>query len=196
MNRQRTLIIVAIVVIVVVVVGVGVYVVTYGSGISPTASATPTPTATSAVGPTSSGTAPPTPSGAVPTDVAHASSLQYTYSVTNSSGLQSTETHYMKNIGASNLMIRIEVTYPSGTTEVTIVNGALQKMWTATNGEWTDISSTLSMNDWNNEFATVELGLKGWSGVGDWTYTDPNGNIFEFTSVVVNPSLPDSMFTH
>jgi hypothetical protein len=94
------------------------------------------------------------------------------------------------------MMIRIDIT---GTTEgniIYIVNGAQQKAWANVGGTWQDLSSTFSSqwDSWHNTFVDYQDSLAGWAGVGDYTYTAPNGDSVRIYSVSVNPSLADSLF--
>jgi hypothetical protein len=213
-SRRRLLIIVAIVLIAIVVVAIGVYALMQGGGGGATPSASPTSTPAITPTPTVSGgglgTIPPsaavtptptataTISGGRP-NVAGASSLQFSVTVTNSSGtLLGTYTYYAKNAGTSNLAIRIEMTDTSGSNVVYIVNGALQKAWLETGGQWTDLSSsfTSTWSTWNQAFTGYQNSLAGWAGNGDWTYNSPSGESVRVYNISVNPSLPDSLFTH
>jgi hypothetical protein len=95
-------------------------------------------------------------------------------------------------------MVRIDFSDPSGENFVYIVNSALQQVWVESGGQWTDLSSAYSSQAgaWNNAFLGYKNSLTNWSGAGDWTYTDPNGDTVKITNVSVDPSLPDSMFQH
>ena len=96
-------------------------------------------------------------------------------------------------------MIRIEFTDPSGGgTFVYIVNGALQQAWMESGGQWTDLSSafTSEWSSWDSTFTGYQNNLANWSGVGDWTYTSPNGDSVRIHDISVNPSLSDSLFQH
>ena len=189
-KRSRKPLFAVIVIILVVVVAVGVYIGTRNGANSP--SATPTPT------PSTSTTATPTTIG-IGANIAGASSLQFTVSVTNSSGASlGSYTYYAKNIGTSNAMIRIESTDSSGSNFVYIVNGALQQAWAESNGQWTDVSTAYSSqySTWNTAFTGYSNSLVNWSGTGDWTYADPNGDTVRISNVSVNPSLADSLFQH
>jgi hypothetical protein len=199
---SRKMLIAAIAIVVIVAaVAVGVYYLTTtpsSTNPTPTPTSTPsaTPTGTPTSSPTGTSTPTPTPSGGG-ANVAGASSLQYTVSVTNSSGAsQGTYTFYAKNAGTSNLMIRIEFTDPSGDNFVYIVNGAQQKTWVYENDEWTDLSDAFSTqwDSWNSAWQGYRNSLAGWTGVGDWTYTDPNGDTIRIYNITVNPSLADSLF--
>jgi hypothetical protein len=139
------------------------------------------------------------PAGGGNSGVSSASSLQYTVSVTNSSGgSEGTWTYYAKNIGTSSLLMRIEYT-TAGTDYIYVVNGVQQKVWVALNGFWVDESSTYNsqLNTWNNAFNGWVVFLKNYVGSsGSYTYHESNGQTVEFTNIAVNPSLSDSLFTH
>jgi len=202
-DSRKLLVVALLIVIIIVSAGVLFYLATRPSSTSnptptPTGTATPTPTGTGAT-PTPIGTATPTPTpsggGA---NVAGASSLQYTVSVTNSSGASlGTWTYYAKNAGTSNLMIRIEFADPSDGNFVYIINGALQQAWMESGGEWTDLSSAFASqwSSWNSTFTGYQNQLAGWAGVGDYTYT-AGGDTIRIYDVAVNPSLADSLFQH
>jgi hypothetical protein len=194
-KRSRKTLIAVIVIIVIVVLAVGVYLAARGIG-GPSSSVTPTPTPSAGVTPTPTATATSSGGGA---NVAGASSLQFSASMTNSSGASlGTYTYYAKNAGASNMMIRIEFADPSGDNFVYIVNGALQQAWVESGGQWTDLSSafTSQWSSWNSAFTGYKNSLASWSGAGDYTYTDPNGDTIRIYSISVNPSLADSLFQH
>jgi flagellar basal body-associated protein FliL len=215
-KRSRKTLIAVILVILIVVLAVGVYLATRGNGTNPSVTPTPTPTPIAGVTPTPTSIAGATPTatpiaGATPTptakptgngggsNVAGASSLQFTATVTNSSGQsQGTYTYYAKNAGTSNLMIRIEFTDPSGDNFVYIINGALHQAWVESGGQWTDISSAFSSqwSTWNTAFTGYKNSLVNWSGVGDYTYSSPNGDTVRITNINLNPSLADSLFQH
>lgn len=186
-KRSRKTLIAVIVAILIVALAVGIYLAARGIGTNTSVTPTPTPSATA----TSSGT------GA---NIAGASSLQFTTSMTNSSGASlGSYTYYAKNAGTSNMMIRIEMTDPSsGDSFVYIVNGALQQAWMESGGQWTDLSSafTSEWSSWDSTFTGYKNNLANWSGIGDWTYTSPTGETIRISNVSVNPSLPDSLFEH
>jgi hypothetical protein len=196
-KRSRKTLIVVIAVLLIVVLAVGVYLAARGIGTN--TSVTPTPTPSSGVTSTPAPTSTATTSG-TGVNVAGASSLQFTTSMTNSSGASlGSYTYYAKNAGTPNLMIRIEFTDPSGGgTFVYIVNGALQQAWMESGGQWTDLSSafTSEWSSWDSTFTGYQNNLANWSGVGDWTYTSPNGDSVRIHDISVNPSLPDSLFQH
>jgi hypothetical protein len=189
-KRSRKTLIAVIVIILIVALAVGVYLATRGTSTNP--STTPTPT------PSSGATPKPTATSSTSANVAGASSLQFTETVTNSSGaVQGTYTYSGKNIGTSSMMMRIEISdVPSSDNVVYIVNGALQQAWLETGGQWTDMSSAFASNwsSWKSTFEGIQNNLTSWAGTGDYTYTDPQGDSVRIYNISVNPSLADSLF--
>jgi hypothetical protein len=174
--NQKTLVIAVVAVVVVVAVVAVVYLATQGGGGGPTP--TPTPTVT--------------PSGS---DIAGASSLQF--SVEIAAGESAGTYKYMaKNIGESNMMIRVEMT--NDYELIDIVNGAQNKAWESADGEWTDLSDNYAamFDAWDSTFAGYKSSLASWTGISEWTYTDPDGNSVRVYDIAVNPSLADSLFEH
>lgn len=133
-------------------------------------------------------------------DVASATSLKYTVSVTNSSGASlGSYVFSAKDAGTSNAKMRIEFTNPDGGTTIYIVNGALQKAWVQTDGQWTDVSSSFSTvwDPWNAQWTAYRDSLAAWSGTGDYTYTDSTtGDSVKISNISVNPTLDDALFSH
>lgn len=138
-----------------------------------------------------------TRSGGGGANVAGASSLKFTASVATGVS-QGTYIYYAKNVGASNMMLRIEYTDPSGAYFVYIINGVQQKAWIQSGGEWTDLSSEYASQSstYYPRFTGFKNSLEGWSGVGDWTYTLADGSTARIYDITVNPSLADSLFQH
>jgi len=130
-------------------------------------------------------------------DIAGASSLTFNADVTYGSGTVTTYTYNVKNIGTSDMMLRLEWT-SSGVSYIYIINGKQQQAWTCINGDWTDLSASFSetWSDWNSTFAGYTSNLAHWSGSGDYKYTNPDGSIVRIYNVVINPSLSDSLFEH
>ncbi|MGA3058800.1 MAG: hypothetical protein ABSD92_00365 [Candidatus Bathyarchaeia archaeon] len=191
------IIIVIIVVIAVVIVGVGVYVATRGSGSSTSTSTTPTPTPTSTSTTTTKPTA--TPKGGVGT----ATSYEFNETGTASNGTVLDTLYYAtKNLGTSNVDLIEVVNTPSAGTIEYIINGAQQKAWSYSDGQWTDISvSYASIAPTVQSSAGIYVNmLEGWGGSGSFKYTIPSGqtdagDTATFTNIQINPSLPDSLFT-
>jgi hypothetical protein len=128
------------------------------------------------------------------TNVGDASSLQFRVSIVREG--ESYETMYsVKNIGTSDLMIRVDLSTTEGDI-VYIVNGAQQKAWEYVGDEWHDLSDAFSAQ-WDMWDPTVQGytdNLSSWTGVGDWTYTDTDGTPVRIYDITVNPSLADSLF--
>ena len=139
-SRKKGLIALIVIAIVVVAAAVGAYAV-LNNGTNTNNNSTPTPTPGASSTPSSSTSSTPTSSTPSSNGVATASSLQFSIDVTSGGVKQLTYTYMAKNVGTNNLMMRIETTEASGTTNIIIVNGVLQKSWTYDGTTWTDISS-------------------------------------------------------
>jgi hypothetical protein len=188
-SSRKTLIAAIVIAIVVVAAVVGAYLLMRGSNAPSNNNATPSPGTTATP---SSGTPSPSQTNAVGT----ASSLQFSISVTHAGAAQGTYTYMAKNAGTSNLMIRVEMTDTEGNAFIYIVNGAQQKAWMYSGGQWTDLSASFSSqwSNWDSAWVGYRDNLAGWAGVGDWTYTAPNGDSVRYYNISVNPSLADSLF--
>jgi len=197
-RSRKSLIAILIVVIVVVALIVGIYLATSGMGTNNSVTPTATPNSGVTATPISGTTPTPTSSG-TGANVASASSLQFTVSITNSSGgTTSSYTYSAKNAGTPSMMIRVEFNDPSsGGSFVYIINGAQQKAWMQTGGQWIDLTSSFSdeFSNWDSTFKDYQTSLADWNGLGDWSYT-VNGETITIHNISVNPSLPDSMFEH
>ncbi len=91
---------------------------------------TPTPTPNGNPTPTTGASSTPAPSRSVTgADIAGASSLQYTVSVTSGGVSEGSYTYYGKNAGTANFMMRIDYTDGSGDQGGFIINSAQQKAW-------------------------------------------------------------------
>jgi hypothetical protein len=175
--NQKTLAIAVVVIVVVAVAAAGVYLATQSGG---GGGSTPTATPTS------------TPSGA---DVAGSSSLQFSVDISGGASA-GTYTFMAKNIGESNLMVRVEM---SNSYElIDIVNGAQQKAWESVNGDWNDLSANYAdqFNVWDSTLSGYKSNLASWTGASEYTYTDPDGNSVRVYNISVNPTLADSLFEH
>jgi hypothetical protein len=196
--KRQTLIISATIVIAVLLATVGIYVATHGSGTTITnPTTTPKPTETATTSPNVSETPSPT-STSTTTSVAAASSLHFQVSVTNSLGLlQDVYEYQVKNIGKSNLMLRVEMSPAGGSNSTYIVNGALQKAWIWADGQWTDMSSsfTSQWSTWKGTFEGYKNSLTHWIGSGDYKYTAANGDSIRIYDITINPLLQDQSFT-
>jgi hypothetical protein len=175
--NQKTLAIVVIAVVIVAVIGVGAYwALSSGGG--------------NDGGDNNGGDT----NGGTTTGVADASSLQFSVDISGGES-QGTYTYSAKNIGTSNMMIRIDISTADVDFDY-IVNGAQQKAWTYVGGEWMDLSDAFS-NEWDSWNLTLQdytNNLSSWTGAGDWTYTDANGYTIRVYDITVNPSLADSLF--
>jgi hypothetical protein len=134
--------------------------------------------------------------GGTTVDVEGASSLQFKVSVTSAEMGSEEYTYMVKNAGTSSLMIRVEMELSSGEDMAYIINGAEQKAWVYSDGEWTDLSVAFQTywDTWNSAWEGYRTGLVDWTGVGDWSYTSPNGDGIRIYDITVNPSLADSLF--
>ena len=152
-------------------------------------SSAPSSKPTSAVQPTS---------GSKP-GISTANSLEYTVSSTGASGAKATWTYYAKNVGKSNIMLRVEYTSTIGDNRVYVLNGATQQAWEQTNGLWTNLSGSWSnqISSWESSFSNyTEVLESSWSGFRDYSCTAPDGRAIAINNISVNPSLPDSLFQH
>jgi hypothetical protein len=83
-------------------------------------------------------------------DIAGASSLQFSVCITHEGVSQGTYTYMAKNVGTSSMMMRVEMS--NGYNLVDIVNGAQQKAWEYSDGQWQDLSDTFlaQLDAWNS----------------------------------------------
>jgi hypothetical protein len=135
--------------------------------------------------------------GGTTMDIAGASSLQFKVIIDPADGDSMDYTYSVKNAGTSSMMMRIEM-QSAGDSFIYIINGALQKAWIYSGGEWTDFSEMYQTywETWNSAWQGYHDSLLGWTGAGDWTYTTPNGDTIRIYDISINPSLPDSLFQH
>lgn len=130
-------------------------------------------------------------------NVEGASSLQFKVDV-NPAGSESVEYTYMvKNAGTSSLMMRIEM--ESGDEDfIYIINGAQEKVWVCSDGEWMEFSDVYLTywETWNSAWEGYRTNLLDWTGYGDWTYTTPDGSSVRIYDIRINPSLSDTLFQH
>jgi hypothetical protein len=126
--------------------------------------------------------------------VGTATSLQFSVTITHEGVSEGGYTYYAKNAGTDNLMIRIDYTSTSGSF-IYIVNGAQQKAWMSSEGQWTDLSSSFASQwgTWHSTYEGYVTGLGSWAGTGDQTYTS-GGDTYRIYNISVNPSLADSLF--
>lgn len=176
------LVIVVIIVVVVLVVGVAAYLALSGGG---------------GGGDTSNGTTHGgNGNGGTTVDVAGASNLRFSVSVTQAGTEQDVYTYRVKNAGTSSVMMRIDMATATGEDYIYIINGAQQKVWTYSDGEWMDLSVAYQSywDTWNSAWEGYRNNLADWTGLGDWSYTAPNGDSVRIYNIDVNPTLADSLF--
>ena len=134
--------------------------------------------------------------GGTTVDVAGATSLKFSVSVTQAGVGQEVATYSVKNAGTDSAMMRIDMTDASGENYVYIINGAQEKVWIYSEDEWTDLSIayTTYWDTWNSAWEGYRDSLSDWTGLGDWSYTSPDGDSVRIYDINVNPSLADSLF--
>jgi hypothetical protein len=177
-----TMLIVAVVVVIIIVAAAaGAY---YFLGQNPAPSTNPTETPGASTEPSSS------------PDVAGASSLQYSVSLTENGVVTASYTFYGKNAGTSDFAMRIDQTDENGEASF-IFNAGTKEAWTYAAGEWLDISDYFDQQ--YAGFETLWAGyvdsLSAWAGTGDYSYTAA-GVTYRIYDISVNPALADSLFTH
>jgi hypothetical protein len=135
--------------------------------------------------------------GGTETTVETASSLQFKVNVDPAESESITYEYMIKNAGTSTLMMRIEME-SAGEEYIYIVNGAQEKVWTCSNGEWMEFSELYQSywETWNTAWEGYRTSLLDWTGYGDWSYTTPNGDSVRIYDISINPSLSDSLFQH
>jgi hypothetical protein len=159
---------------------------------TPVHTATPTATATP--------TTEPTETQAV-NEAATATSLDFTVEYVTEGNGSATYRYRARNIGTSDLDIRIDGNI-QGVGEVAyILSGSAQNGWIYTEGQWvsyTDSGYTdfnLFWDAWAAGFNGYHQSLvEGWTGLQNWTYTIPGDGTVTYTNVTINPSLPGSVF--
>ena len=177
MNKKgiSTLVIVAVVIIIIVVAGIAVYVLYMGGG-EETPSPTPTPTSN---------------------PVADATSMRFDVNATVDGELQINRVT-TKNLGTSDILLRVDQTDAQGNDFTYIMNQTGQTVWADFGAGFDDYSS-----DWSTYWDNTLIGnaglqsyltaLEDWSGTGDYEY-ESGGNSFVIYNIVVDPSLDDSAF--
>jgi hypothetical protein len=164
-----TLVIVAIIVIAVVVAGIAIYVWYSGGG-------EPTPTPTS--------------------PVAGATSMRFDVNATVNGDLE-IDRFTVKNLGTSDILIRVDETDKDGLTFLYLIHQTDQKAWAYCEGQGGEAEDFVTY--WDNTLignAAVDsymTALANWSGTGNYEYTS-GGNSFVIYNIVVNPSIGDSVF--
>jgi len=137
---------------------------------------------------------PETPTTETGTNVATAESLEFKVSLRYADG-ETEDSKWMIKKLKNSTMMRIEMT-SDGDEMICIINGAQQKVWFYSDGEWTDFSPMYQTywDTWNSVMEGYRNSLVDWTGIGDWTYTTPDGDSVRLYDIKVNPTLPDSLF--
>jgi hypothetical protein len=163
------LVIVAIIVIAVVVGGIAAYyVLTSGEGGEP--EATPTPSSSP--------------------DVADATSISFDVELA-----EETDKFTAKNLGTSDILLRVDQTDADGNPFTYIMNQTGQTVYADFGTGFDDYSSDFETSYWNSELiGKVALdsyidALADWSGTGDY-----QGDGFVISNIALNPELADSIF--
>jgi len=134
--------------------------------------------------------------GAGNTEVATATSLSFDMSMTYVNQTITTNVE-MKNVGASNMKAYEEVTV-AGQTYKMIMDFGTNGLWMDYGSGWQDYSSMLGdqgLQTYSSQFNDWISQLSGWSGSGDYTYTDSTtGATVTISNIQVNPDIPDSVF--
>ena len=171
MNKKgiSALVIVAIVVIAVVVIGVAAYYVLSSGG----GEETPTPTPSS--------------------PVEGATSMRFDVNATVE-GAKEIDRFTVKNLGTSDILLRVDQTDAQGNNFVYIMNETGQTVWADFGAGFDEYSSDWTTY-WDNTLIgnvglnTYMTALANWSGTGDYT-----GDSYVIYDIVVNPDIPDSAF--
>jgi hypothetical protein len=127
--------------------------------------------------------------------IAGARSLQFSVTITDNETTLGDYTYMAKNVGTSNMTIRIETTNTQNQSVIYIVDGAQKKAWYYSNGQWRDLSDAFNTQwtMWSLRLMEYTDNLEGWTS-GDWTYINTNEEMVRVYNIVVNPSLADSLF--
>jgi hypothetical protein len=142
--------------------------------------------------------------GGTTNKVASATSLQYNADVTYQGSTAITLFNWAaKNIGTTDMELRIDITGGASGNYTYILNHGTQTAWLAVNGTWTNASSDFT-NQWNTWVGTgmawtrnLDSLTTSWSGTGDHTYTDSaTGTTTRIYNTAINPTLNDSLFQH
>jgi hypothetical protein len=135
--------------------------------------------------------------------VADATSLQYNADVSYQGATPVVFTWTAKNVGAANMVLRIDLMGGASGNYTYIMDHGAQTVWWLNNGTWTDLSSDFT-NQWGSWVGTGKQWTNNldhlttdWSGTGDYTYAGSTTNTtIRIYNVVINPTLADSLFQH
>jgi type II secretory pathway pseudopilin PulG len=133
--------------------------------------------------------------------VANATSLQYNAEATYQGAAPVLFNCAAKNVGATDMVLRIDVLGGESGNYTYIMYHGDQTAWVAVNGTWTNVSSDFT-NQWNTWVGTgkrwttdVDHLATDWSGTGDYTYIgSTTGATIRIYNVAINPTLADSLF--
>jgi hypothetical protein len=123
--------------------------------------------------------------------VADATSLQFDVSTS-----EKDISFQAKNLGTSEILLRVGETYTDGSEFTYIMNQAEEKAWANFEGSWTDVStdfSTYWTDTWEPSLNGYIAELANWSGTGDYQI-QAGGETQTISNIVVNPTLADSLF--
>jgi len=126
--------------------------------------------------------------------VENATSLQFSVDLTLEETSLGSYVYSAKNIGTTDLMVRVEIPDPSGDL-IYIVNGVDQTAWAYAAEEWLDLSETFT-NEWDMWSGTMDGykdSLATWEE-GDWTFTDTDGTGVRVYDISIDPTLADALF--
>ena len=177
MNKKgiSTLMIVAIIVIAVVIGGIAVYWWYSGGG-----GEEPTPTPTPGPG------------------IEDATSMRFDVNATVSGALE-VDRFTVKNLGTSDVLLRVDQTDAQGNEFTYLMNQTGQTVWADFGTGFMEYSENFEDQYWNNELIgyvavdTYMTALEDWSGTGDYEFTHA-GDSFIIYNIVVDPTVEDSVF--
>ena len=148
----------------------------------------------------------PSPSTSPNSNVIKATSLQFTVTFTNSSGVETNRYVLQgKNLGNTASMMRIDWTYPNANGApqevISIVNGAQQKSWTYNNFTGTPIWVAAPADEYANSVSSLQFTWQSnlnylenyWNGV-DNVAVNVGASTVRVFDISLNPILPDSLF--
>jgi hypothetical protein len=105
-------------------------------------------------------------------------------------------TFQVKNLGTSEILLRVGETYTDGSEFTYIMNQTGQTVWALVYGEWVDDSENWA-SYWTDMYYPNLNGyitsLADWSGTGDFEI-QAGGETQTISNIVVNPTLADSLF--
>jgi hypothetical protein len=173
-----TLVIVAIIVIAVVVVGIAAYYVWTGEEGEPTPTPTPTPT---------------------PNPVEGATSMRFDVVVNFEGDLLETDLFTVKNLGTSDVLLRVDQTDKDGLSFIYLMSQTSQSAWAnAMDTGFIDDSENFATY-WDSTLIGKPAvdgymgALANWSGTGDYEFSSGDYS-YVISNVVVDPDIPDSAF--